>query len=111
MGKRARPKGNDIPTISVSGSGEVAGTPPATSKCPITFQAKVKKTTLTRESVPVHLHIKGSVVLILISGTTIGKLNSSQAKMVIECSELGVRYRGKIVVKKDIIYARFERTR
>lgn len=106
MGKRTKPKGNDIPTISVSGG----GAPPATSKCPITFQAKVMKTNLTRAGVPVHLDIRSASVLILISGTEIGKLSSTQAKMVKECSELGVRYKGRISIKNDLVYAHFERT-
>lgn len=110
MGRRTKPKKNDLPTISVSGSGPVGGIP-QTSKCPITFQAKVKKTNLTKDTVPVHLDIKGNNVFILISGTEIGKLTSSQAKMVIECSELGVRYRGRISIKNDLVYAHFHRSR
>jgi hypothetical protein len=111
MGRTSKPKDNDIPTISVSRSGSLGGAPPATSKCPITFQTKVKKTGLTREGVPVFLDIKAECVLLRISGTEIGKLNSHQAKTVIECNAFGVRYKGKIIVKTDIVYARFERIR
>lgn len=110
MGRTKKPKNNDIPTISISGS-DVASGAPTTTKCPVTFQAKVKKTNLTNDTVPVHLDIKGTNVFIFISGTEIGKLTSTQAKMVIECSELGVRYRGRISIKNDLVYAHFQRSR
>lgn len=112
MGKRTKAKVNDLPTISMSGDIPGGGAAsPSTAKCPITFQAKVKKTNVTRHNdVPVNLSIKGTIVLMLISGTEIGRLSFSQSKMVIDCSEMGVRYKGRILVKNDLIYARFERS-
>lgn len=78
-------------------------------QCPISFQCKVAETHLAVHGLHVTLEQSGDRYRIMISGTEIGILNTSQSKVINNCSGIDIYYSGKIVIQKNNTYARFQR--
>ena len=115
MGKGPQRKKTDQPKVRISQTINTAtinsssGTGTSSSKCPVTLQAKLHKSPLTVNNVPVELDKNGERYEITIGGRSVGTLDLRISKTITNCSELGIRYKGKIVVEKAIVYARFQR--
>jgi len=116
MGKGPKRKVTDQPKIRISQTTNTTttnfsgGSGISSNKCPVTLQTKLKKSALTVNSVPVELQKKGERYEIMIGGRSVGIMDLRISKTITNCSELEIRYNGKIVVEKDIVYARFQRT-
>lgn len=78
--------------------------------CKPSFEVRVTKNALTGKGVKVYLKKKDDVYLIEIGGKDIGKLNSKDSKMVSECTGMGIRYDGEIIIQDSNTYARFIRS-
>ncbi len=115
MGKGPQRKKTDQPKIRISQTTNTittnssGGAGVSAEKCPVTLQAKLQKSPLTVNNVPVELEKSGERYEIMIGGRSVGTLDLRISRTITNCSELGIRYKGKIVVEKEIVYARFQR--
>lgn len=91
------------------GLGTPDGGEVAAEICIPSFQKKVAKSNLTTEGVSVQLQKSEDLYNLMIGGTVIGYLNSKTSLMISKCAELGVRYKGQIVIKNNSPYANFVR--
>ena len=90
------------------GSGGAMSKDPA-DVCIPSFEAKVIKGPLTQVGVPVRLKPGFPHYALLIGNVEIGKLSPELSDMVQKCSDWGINYAGKIVIKNITSYARFIR--
>ena len=115
MGKGPQRKKTDQPkirisqTINTTPTNSSGGAGVSADKCPVTLQAKLHKSALTVNNAPVELEKSGERYEITIGGRPVGTLDLRISKTITNCSDLGIRYKGKIVVEKEIAYARFQR--
>lgn len=103
MVRIAKPKLLVLPPANV----DISFTP---DQCPVTLQKKLNKSTLTVQNVPVDLKRNGERYDLLIGGSVVGSMNIILSKTITGCGELGIKYKGKIIVENEIVYARFQRT-
>jgi hypothetical protein len=94
---------SEISSISSSGNGTMSDI------CIPSFDAKLKTSNLTKVGLQVNLLKKGDVFDVMLSGSVLGSINKQYSKMITTCINMGVKYLGEIIAKKDIIYARFTR--
>jgi hypothetical protein len=81
----------------------------ASAVCIPSFDVKIEESNLTKVGIKVHLMKKSDLFEIMIGGNTIGKVNKRYSLMIAHCINMGVKYIGEIINKKDLIYARFNR--
>jgi hypothetical protein len=111
--KKKNRKRSDAPSIRIPRASLsfsiVSNGPPDTvaDNCPLSFQVKLKESSLTQPGVSVNLQKKGEIYVIKILSTEIGALNPQRSKMVEMCRGVGVNYLGKVIQEKDSTYARF----
>lgn len=77
--------------------------------CPVSFDFKINPNIWAIHGASISLTKNGSKYLLRISGEEIGVLNQRLSAIVTNCDELGIRYTGRIVIEKEVIYARFHR--
>jgi hypothetical protein len=94
---------------SMVGGGKKSIQDQIATMCEISFHVKVKEGPLVKKGVPVTLKAHGKEHHILVLGTIVGKLSSSQSAMVEACARLKVDYAGNIVKEKNGYYAHFKR--
>jgi hypothetical protein len=89
--------------------GGISAGPGGHEVCLPSFEVKVAKTNLTVEDMTVRLEKKNDRYILVIGANDIGKLSEKLSDMVLHCSDLGIKYLGKIVFKNESPYARFDR--
>lgn len=99
-----RPKSVFASGLGVPDLGEIAA-----ETCIPSFEKKIVTTNLTQPGVTVRLQKGGEVYYIMIGSNEVGKLSEQHSKMVSQCSKMGVRYVGEIILKSNGAYARFNR--
>lgn len=77
--------------------------------CVVSFETKVKKSSLTVPGVKITFRKTAGGYNLLIGENQIGKLRKKDADMVSLCKTLGVEYSGQIIERKNEVYARFYR--
>ena|ERR1700686_2403420 len=91
------------------GLGGISSGPSGHEVCLPSFEVKVVKTSLTVEGMTVRLKKENDRYILVIGANEIGKLSEKWSSMVFHCSDLGIKYSGKIIFKNESPYARFDR--
>jgi hypothetical protein len=113
MGSTNKRKNNDQPIIKrpkESTMGKPKDIPEQVADlCKVSFDVKVDGKPFIAKDANIELVENNSIYNIFLLGTQIGSLNEKLSGMVTKCSELGVKYKGRIVEDKQSFYARFIR--
>jgi hypothetical protein len=115
MGRGPKRNETDRPKLKLEASEKPLGTtgngrPAFTGElCPVSIEVKIEESHLAVPGVPIDLKKLGKYFDIMVASVIIGHMNAAQSRTVESCGNIGIHYRGKIIIKKGITYAQFQR--
>ena len=115
MGRGPKRKETDRPKLKLEAFGNLSvasgtGSPALTGDlCPVTIEVRIETSHLAVPGVPIDLKKSGKYFDIMVAGVIIGNMNAAQSRTVESCGSIGIHYRGKIIEKKGITHAQFQR--